>query len=95
MRPVLSVVYDPKAFIPHAVSLRQAFAHSAKFLVAAGRSREARISVPLWGSSLSTPLPVIALVGHYPTNKLIGRTPLSKRPVTTFDEWRSKSKISP
>ncbi len=26
-----------------------------------------RVSVPLWGVTLSGPLPVFALVGHYPT----------------------------
>ena len=44
----------------------------------------ARVSVPLWGSSLSAPLPVIALVGHYPTNKLIGRRPILRRAVMPF-----------
>ena len=39
----------------------------------------ARISVPLLGNTLSRPLPVIALVGRYPTNKLIGRRPLTER----------------
>jgi len=29
---------------------------------------------------LSHRLPVIGLVGHYPTNYLIGRKPFSKRP---------------
>ena len=33
---------------------------------------------------LSHPLPIIALVGHYPTNKLIGRRPLPGRN-HTFD----------
>ncbi len=31
---------------------------------------------------LSHPLPVIALVGYYPANKLIGHRPLSKRLAT-------------
>ncbi len=31
------------------------------------------ISVPVWPVALSGRLPVDALVGHYPTNKLIGR----------------------
>jgi hypothetical protein len=33
----------------------------------------ALVSVPLWLIDLSVQLPVIALVGRYPTNKLIGR----------------------
>ena len=61
-------VYDPKAFIPHAVSLRQAFAHCAIFPVAAIRRCIARVSVLLWLTDLSVQLPVIALVGLYPTN---------------------------
>ena len=43
-----------------------------------------RISVALWLTDLSVQLPVIALVGHYPTNKLIGRRLLHRRSVTTF-----------
>jgi hypothetical protein len=38
-----------------------------------------RVSVPLWLAVLSDQLPVRALVGHYPTNKLIGRRGLPKR----------------
>jgi hypothetical protein len=37
------------------------------------------VSVPVWLIVLSDQLPIIALVGHYPTNKLIGRRPLPKR----------------
>ena len=72
----LTEVYDPKTFIPHAASLRQAFAHCAKFLTAASRRSLARISVPVWPIILSDRLPVEALVGRYPANKLIGRKPL-------------------
>ena len=70
-------VYDPKAFVPHAALLRQAFAHCARFLAAASRRSRGRISVPVWLTILSDQLPIVALVGHYPTNKLIGRGPLS------------------
>ena len=73
-------VYDPKAFIPHAALLRQAFAHCARFLAAASRRSRGRISVPVWLIVLSDQLPIVALVGRYPTNKLIGRRPLQKRP---------------
>jgi len=69
------VLYAPKGFFEHAVSLDQAFAHCPRFSTAATRRCEARISVPLLGITLSRPLPVIALVGHYPTNKLMGRNP--------------------
>ena len=66
------------------MSLHQAFAHCARFLVAATRRCRDRVSVPLWLADLSVQLPVIALVGHYPTNKLIGRRLLPQRSVTTF-----------
>ena len=73
---LLTAVYDPKAFIPHAASLRQPFGHCAIFPTAASRRSLGRISVPMWLIILSDQLPVVALVGHYPTNKLIGREPL-------------------
>ncbi len=38
-----------------------------------------RVSVPVWLVVLSDQLAVVALVGHYPTNKLIAREPLPKR----------------
>jgi hypothetical protein len=37
------------------------------------------VSVPVWGATLSGPLPVVGLVGRYPTNYLMGRRPLLKR----------------
>ncbi len=69
-------VYDPKAFIPHAASLHQAFAHCAKFPAAASRRSGGRISVPLWPYKLSLRLPVLGSVGRYPADYLIGRKPL-------------------
>jgi hypothetical protein len=72
-------VYNPKAFIPHAASLDQAFAHCPIFPTAASRRSPGRVSVPVWLVALSRQLPVIALVGRYPTNKLIGREPLLQR----------------
>ena len=72
------MLYDPKAFIAHAASLRQAFAHCAKFPTAASRRSLDRVSVPVWLIILSDQLPVVALVGRYPTNKLIGREPILK-----------------
>ncbi len=61
-------LYNPKAFIAHAASLRQAFAHCAKFPTAASRRSLDRVSVPVWLFILSDQLPVDALVGRYPTN---------------------------
>lgn len=72
-------VYNPKAVIPHAASLRQAFAHCAIFPTAASRRSLGRVSVPVWPVALSGRLPVIALVGHHPTNKLIGRESIPDR----------------
>jgi hypothetical protein len=73
---VLKEVYNPKAVIPHAASLRQASAHCAIFPTAASRRSLGRVSVPVWPITLSGRLPVNALVGHHPTNKLIGRGPI-------------------
>ncbi len=64
----LKELYDPKAFITHAALLRQGFPHCAKFPTAASRRSLARISVPVWPYTLSGRLPIVALVGHYPTN---------------------------
>ncbi len=76
---LLKGVYNPKAFIPHAALLPQAFAHCARFPTAASRRSLGRVSVPVWLIVLSDQLPVGALVGRYPTNKLIGRETLLKR----------------
>src|SRR6185369_2633777 len=72
-------VYNPKAVIPHAASLHQASAHCAIFPTAASRRSLGRVSVPVWPVALSGRLPVVALVGHHPTNKLIGREPIPDR----------------
>jgi hypothetical protein len=70
---VLKEVYNPKAVIPHAALLDQAFAHCPIFPTAASRRSLGRVSVPVWPVTLSGRLPVEALVSHYLTNKLIGR----------------------
>ncbi len=61
-------VYNPKAFVPHAVLLGQACAHCRKFLAAASRRSLGRISVPVCLVVLSDQGPVKGLVGRYPTN---------------------------
>src|SRR5207249_4577250 len=76
---LLKEVYNPKAVIPHAASLHQACAHCAIFPTAASRRSLGRVSVPVWPVALSGRLPVVALVGHHPTNKLIGREPIPDR----------------
>ena len=72
-------VYNPKAVIPHAVLLRQAFAHCGKFLTAASRRSLDRVSVPVCLIVLSNQILIVALVSHYLTNKLISRKLLSRR----------------
>ena len=71
--PILTEVYNPKTFIPHAALLRQAFAHCAKFPTAASRRSLDRVSVPVWLIILSDQLLIGALVSRYLTNKLIKR----------------------
>ncbi len=61
-------VYDPKTFLPHAVLLRQAFAHCGKFPTAASRRSLGRVSVPVWLLILSDQLLIVALVRFYLTN---------------------------
>ncbi len=75
----LTGLYDPKTFITHAASLRQTFVHCGKFLTAASRRSLGRISVPMWLVVLSNQLPIVALVGCYPTNKLMGRGLILRR----------------
>ena len=77
-------VYDPKAFILHAALRRQTFVHCVRFPVAATRRCMGRVSVPFWGNALSRPLPVIGLVGHYPTNSLMGNRLIHRRAVKRF-----------
>ncbi len=73
------VLYDPKTFITHAALLHQAFAHCGKFPTAASRRSLDRVSVPVWLIVLSDQLPVVALVGRYPANELMGRGLISGR----------------
>ena len=73
--------YNPKAFFTHAALLDQGFPHCPIFPTAASRRSLGRVSVPVWPSALSGRLPIVALVGRYPTNKLIGRGSLYKRQV--------------
>ncbi len=67
------VLYNLSTFFVHAASLRQAFAHCGRFLAAASRRSLGRVSVPMWPVTLSGRLLIVALVGLYPTNKLIRR----------------------
>src|SRR5690606_10835201 len=67
-----------KCFIPHMALLRQGFPHCAKFPTAASRRSLGRISVPMCPFALSGRIPIVALVGHYPANKLMGRKVILK-----------------
>ena len=84
----VTVVYDPKAFILHAALLRQACAHCGRFSTAASRRSLGSVSVPVWLIILSDQLPVIALVSHYLTNKLIGREPIPERRIFSRPRMR-------
>src|SRR3982750_3646659 len=82
---LLKGVYNPKAFFPHAALLRHAFAHCARFPTAASRRSLGRVSVPVWLIVLSDQLRIVALVGLYPTNKLMRRGPVPmRRPKLSF-----------
>ncbi len=78
----LTGFYTPKCFIIHAALLRQTFVHCAIFPTAASRRSLGRISVPVWPITLSGRLSITALVGRYPTNKLMERGLILKRQVT-------------
>lgn len=77
------------------MSLRQAFAHCGIFLAAASRRSLGRISVPVCPVTLSGRIPIDALVGHYPTNKLMGRRLISERGRSPFPlkDLRPKERI--
>ena len=79
MSSLLKAVYNPKAVIPHAALLRQAFAHCARFPTAASRRSLGRVSVPMWPVGLSTRLPIVGTVGRYPAVYLMGRDPIPYR----------------
>ena len=69
-------LYNPKAFVTHAAWLDQGCPHCPIFLTAASRRSLDRVSVPVWGVTLSGPLAVVGLVSHYLTNYLMARSPL-------------------
>ncbi len=75
----MTELYDPRAFITHTALLRQGFPHCARFLTAAPRRSLDRVSVPVWLIILSDQLAIVALVGRYPTNKLMARGLILKR----------------
>ncbi len=78
------MLYNPKTFFTHAALLDQACAHCPIFPTAASRRSLGRVSVPMWLIILSDQLTIVALVGLYPTNKLIVRR-LLPRQLDAFD----------
>ncbi len=77
------MLYNPQAFFTHAALLDQGCPHCPIFPTAASRRSLGRVSVPVWLIILSDQLPIVALVGHYPTNKLIGCGPILQREAET------------
>ncbi len=68
-----------KAVFLHAAWLGQNCFHCPIFLTAASRRSLVRVSVPVWGITLSGPLPIADLVSRYLTNYLMGRMPILYR----------------
>ena len=57
-----------RALFPHAAWLGQGSPHCPIFLTAASRRSLVRVSVPVWGTVLSDPLPIMASVGRCPAD---------------------------
>ena len=68
-----------RAYFPHAAWLGQGSPHCPISLTAASRRSLVRVSVPVWGTVLSDPLPIVDLVGRRPANYLMGRMPVPHR----------------
>ncbi len=64
----LTELYTPKGVLTHAALLGQGCPHCPRFPTAASRRSLGRVSVPVWLIILSDQLPIVALVGHYPTS---------------------------
>jgi len=66
--PIQKQFTTHRALILHAAWLGQSCLHCPIFLTAASRRSLVRVSVPVWGISLSGPLMIDALVSRYLTN---------------------------
>ena len=75
--PIQKKFTTHRAVVLHAGWLDQALTHCPIFLTAASRRSLVRVSVPVWGITLSGPLKIIDLVSRYLTNYLILRVPIS------------------
>ncbi len=87
----LKGLYNPQAFFTHAALLDQACAHCPIFPTAASRRSLGRVSVPVWLIILSDQLPIVALVGLYPANQLIGRRLFLRREVRRSPAFLSRA----
>ena len=85
------MLYNPKAFFTHAALLDQACAHCPIFPTAASRRSLDRVSVPVWLIILSDQLRIVALVGLYPTNKLIRHRLIQSREALRSPAFTSRS----
>ena len=70
-----------RTFFLHAAWLDQISIHCPIFLTAASRRSLDRVSVPVWGTFLSEPLDIVALVCRYHSNQLMSREPIRIRRV--------------
>ena len=66
--PIQKKFKTHRAVVLHAGWLDQALTHCPIFLTAASRRSLVRVSVPVWGFTLSGPLRIIVLVSRYLTN---------------------------
>ena len=64
-------VYDPEGLHPARGMAGSGLRPLTNILTAATRRSLGRVSVPVWLIVLSDQLRIVALVGHYPANKLI------------------------
>ena len=74
--PMLKQFTIHRTVFLHAAWLDQISIHCPIFLTAASRRSLDRVSVPVWGTFLSEPLDIVALVGRYPANWLMSREPI-------------------
>ena len=80
IRPVLSSGHTwPLLLRGKSSSLDQNSFHCPISLTAASRRSLGRVSVPVWGASLSGPLGIVAMVGRHPAIKLMPREPIPSR----------------
>ena len=68
-----------RASFPHAAWLGQGCPHCPISLTAASRRSLVRVSVPVWGTVLSDPLPIVGSVGRHPADYLMARMPVPDR----------------